>query len=82
MVKRGNDYYLNGLGKAVRTAEPNGKTMATDIDENNLTFGSKERMVKKTTMERPIRTAYFLKRRQLLSKPRLYEKPLIQNVRA
>ncbi|MEM0017829.1 MAG: hypothetical protein QXJ48_06575 [Candidatus Korarchaeum sp.] len=59
MVKRGNDYYLNGLGKAVRTAEPNGKTMATDIDENNLTFGSKERMVKKTTMERPIRTAYF-----------------------
>ncbi|MEM4581243.1 MAG: hypothetical protein QW092_02615 [Candidatus Korarchaeum sp.] len=59
MVKKGNDYYFSGLGKAVRTAEPNGKTMATDIDENNLTFSSKERMVKKTIMERPIRTAYF-----------------------
>jgi len=40
-----------------------------------------ERVVKVKTKERAIRTAYFLKRRRLQSKPRLNEKPLLAKYR-
>ncbi|MBS7611612.1 transposase [Candidatus Bathyarchaeota archaeon] len=82
LVKRGCNYYLKVVfSRVVEVAEPNGKAIAVDINEDNVTFGSKEKMVKRETGERAIRTAYFLKRRRLQSKLRLNEKPLMAKYR-
>jgi putative transposase len=51
--------------------------VAVDINENNVAFGSMERVRNIKTGERAVRTAYFLKRRRLQSRPRLNEKPLL-----
>jgi putative transposase len=51
--------------------------VAVDINENNVAFGSMERVSNIKTGERAIRTAYFLKRRKLQSRPRLNEKSLL-----
>jgi putative transposase len=71
-------FYLKAVfSKTVELVESNGKAVAVDINENNVAFGSMERVVNVETNERIIRTAYFLKRRRLQSKPRLDEKPLM-----
>jgi len=51
--------------------------VAVDINENNVAFGSMEGVSNIKTGERAIRTAYFLKRRKLQSRPRLNEKSLL-----
>jgi putative transposase len=55
--------------------------VAVDVNENNVAFGTMERVVNVETKERIVRTAYFLKRRRLQSKPRLDEKPLLAKYR-
>jgi putative transposase len=82
LVKREGGLYLKVVfSKTVKLAEPDGKATAVDINENNITFGSMEHVDNKETGERTIRTAYFLKRRRLQSKPRLNEKPLLAKYR-
>jgi putative transposase len=78
LVKTEDELYLKAVfSKTVELVESNGKAIAVDINENNVTFGSTERVRNIETGERAIRTAYFLKRRRLQSKPRLNEKPLM-----
>jgi len=75
LVKRGREYYLNVVfSKIVESKKPDGKASAVDVNGNNITFGTKESIAQRETRERCIRTAYFLKRRRLQSKPRLNEK--------
>ncbi|ACB07602.1 RNA-guided endonuclease InsQ/TnpB family protein [Candidatus Korarchaeum cryptofilum] len=82
LVKRGNDLYLKAVfSKVVEVAEMDERAVAVDVNENNVTFGTMERVVNVETRERIIRTAYFLKRRRLQSKPRLNEKPLLAKYR-
>ncbi len=82
LVKRGYNYYLKVVfSKKVGIAELNGKAIAVDVNEDNVTFGSEEKTVKRETGERAIRTAYFLKRRRLQSKLILDEKPLMAKYR-
>ncbi len=82
LVKRGEDYYLKVVfSKTVELLEQNDKAIAVDVNENNITFGSEENVIKLKTKERTIRTAYFLKRRRLQSKPRLNEKPILMKYR-
>ena len=82
LVKKGDDLYLKVVfSKTVELAEVNKKAIAVDVNENNVAFGSTERIDNKETGERAIRTAYFLKRRRLQSKPRLNEKPLLAKYR-
>lgn len=78
LIKTEDGFYLKAVfSKTVELVESNGKAIAVDINENNVTFGSTERVRNIETGERAIRTAYFLKRRRLQSKPRLNEKPLM-----
>jgi putative transposase len=51
--------------------------VAVNVNENNVAFGTAEHVENRETKERAIRTAYFLKRRRLQSRPRLNEKPLM-----
>ena len=82
LVKAEDGFYLKAVfSKIVELAESNGKAIAVDINENNVAFGSTERVRNAETGERAIRTAYFLKRRRLQSKPRLNEKPLMAKYR-
>ncbi len=83
LVKKGKDgLYLKAVfSKTVELVEPDGKAIAVDVNENNVAFGSEERVRNIKTGERAIRTAYFLKRRKLQSKPRLNEKPLMAKYR-
>lgn len=82
LVKRGSDLYLKVVfSKVVEVVETNEKAVAVDVNENNVAFGTMERVVNVETKERIIRTAYFLKRRRLQSKPRLDEKPLLAKYR-
>jgi len=78
LVKRENGFYLKVVfSKTVELVEPNGKAVAVDINENNVTFGDEKHIKIIKTREKVIRTAYFLKRRRLQSKPRLNEKPVL-----
>ena len=82
LVKSEDGYYLKvAFSKTVETAELNGKAIAVDVNENNVSFGTMERVMNVETKERAIRTAYFLKRRRLQSKPRLNEKLLLAKYR-
>jgi putative transposase len=82
LVKAGDGCYLKAVfSKTVETVEPNGEAIAVDVNENNVAFGSTDRIRNVETGERAIRTAYFLKRRRLQSKPRLNEKPLLAKYR-
>jgi putative transposase len=82
LVKAEGGCYLKVVfSKTVETLEQNGKAIAVDINENNVAFGSTERVRNVETKERAIRTAYFLKRRRLQSRPRLNEKPLLAKCR-
>jgi putative transposase len=82
LVKRGSDLYLKVVfSKVVEVVETNERAVAVDVNENNVAFGTMERVVNVETKERAIRTAYFLKRRRLQSKPRLNEKPLLAKYR-
>jgi putative transposase len=82
LVKWGNDLYLKVVfSKVVEVTEVNERAVAVDVNENNVAFGSMERVVNVETKERIIRTAYFLKRRRIQSKPRLNEKPLLAKYR-
>jgi putative transposase len=78
LVKAGDGFYLKVVfSKTVELVELNGRAVAVDINENNVTFGYTEHVRSIETGERTIRTVYFLKRRRLQSKPRLNEKPLM-----
>jgi putative transposase len=78
LVKSEDGFYLKVVfSKTVELMESNGRAIAVDINENNVSFGSTERVRNIETGERAIRIAYFLKRRRLQSKPRLNEKQLI-----
>ena len=78
LVKSEDGFYLKVVfSKTVELMESNGRAIAVDINENNVAFGSTEHVRNIETGERVIRTAYFLKRRRLQSKPRLNEKHLI-----
>jgi putative transposase len=82
LVKRGDDLYLKvAFSKVVEVMEMDGRAMAVDVNENNVAFGTTERVVNVETKEGAIRTAYFLKRRRLQSKLRLNEKPLLAKYR-
>ena len=82
LVKKEDGFYLKAVfSRAVELTEVNGKAIAVDINENNVAFGSEKHVDNKETRERAIRTAYFLKRRRLQSKPRLNEKPLLAKYR-
>lgn len=65
------------FSKEVEILEPDERAIAVDINENNVTFGTIDEVKKVETKERAIRTAYFLKRRRVQSKPRLNEKPIL-----
>ena len=83
LVKEEDGFYLKAVfSKTFGPVESNGKAIAVDINENNVTFGSTERVRNVKTRERAIRTTYFLKRRRLQSKPRLNEKPLMAKYKA
>jgi len=78
LVKGEDGLYLKVVfSKTVGLVGSNGVAVAVDINENNVAFGSMERVRNIKTGERAVRTAYFLKRRKLQSKPRLNEKPLL-----
>ncbi|MGC8937348.1 MAG: IS200/IS605 family accessory protein TnpB-related protein, partial [Candidatus Methanomethylicaceae archaeon] len=78
LVRRADGCYLKVVfSKTVELLEPNGKAIAVDVNENNVAFGSINNTINLKTKERAIRTAYFLKRRRLQSKPRLNEKSLM-----
>jgi putative transposase len=78
LVKDKDGIYLKVVfSKTVEVVGSNGVAVAVDINENNVAFGSMERVRNIKTGERAVRTAYFLKRRRLQSKPRLNEKPLL-----
>jgi putative transposase len=82
LVKSENGFYLKAVfSKTVELVESNGRAIAVDINENNVAFGSMEHVRNIETGERVIRTAYFLKRRRLQSKPRLNEKTLLAKYR-
>ena len=76
------DSYLKVVfSKTVEVVGSNGIAVVIDINENNIAFGSMECVNNIKTGERAIRTAYFLKRRRLQSRPRLNEKPLMAKYR-
>jgi len=82
LVKSEDGFYLEAVfSKTVELAESKGKAIAMDINEDNVAFGSTEHFRNVETGGRAIRTAYFLKRRRLQSKPRLNEKPLMAKYR-
>jgi putative transposase len=81
--KKGEGLYLRVVfSLEVEAAELNEEAVAVDLNENNITFGSKGSKVKKfETKERTIRAAYFLKRRRLQSEPRLNEEAVMEKYR-
>jgi putative transposase len=82
LVKSEDGFYLKVVfSKTVELVESNGRAVAVDINEDNVAFGSTERVRNIETGERAIRTVYFLKRRRLQSRPRLNEKPLMAKYR-
>ncbi|RLG81558.1 MAG: hypothetical protein DRO09_01880 [Thermoprotei archaeon] len=68
LVKRGRELWLKVVFKTeVRLKEPNVRVLAIDINENNVTIASPSGFRQIRTGERPIRVAYFLKRRRIQS---------------
>jgi putative transposase len=74
---KSEDFYLKAVFSKVVEVAMDGKAVAVDVNENNIAFGTAEHLENRETRERAIRTAYFLKRRRLQSKPRLNEKQLM-----
>jgi len=74
---KSEDFYLKAVFSKVVEVAMDGKAVAVDVNENNVAFGTAEHVENRETKERAIRTAYFLKRRRLQSKPRLNEKQLM-----
>jgi putative transposase len=71
LVKRNNGYFLNvSFIKNVELREPNGKVLAIDLNENNITLGGKD-ITQIETGERTIRTTYYLKRKRIWKKLQL-----------
>ena len=59
LVKSEDGFYLKvAFSKAVELAELNGRAIAVDVNENNVAFGSMERVRNVETGERAVRTAY------------------------
>ncbi|MEG9193950.1 MAG: transposase [Candidatus Methanoglobus sp.] len=81
LVKREDGLHLKAVFSKVVEVAMDGKAVAVDVNENNIAFGTAERVENRETKERAIRTAYFLKRRRLQSKPRLNEEPLMAKYR-
>jgi putative transposase len=78
LVKTEKGFYLKVVfSKIVEVVGSNGVAVAVDINANNVAFGSTDCVRNIKTGERVVRTAYFLKRRRLQSKPRLNEKTLL-----
>ena len=68
LVKRDGRLWLKAVfRKVVELREPNGRALAVDVNENNITIASPNGFKQITTRERPVRTAYFLKRRKIQS---------------
>ncbi len=68
LVKRGHELWLKVVfRKVVELREPNGRALAIDVNENNVTIAFPNGFKQIITRERPIRTAYFLKRRRVQS---------------
>ena len=66
LVKRGRELWLKVVFRTeVELREPNGRVLAIDVNENNITIASPSGFRQIRTGERPIRTAYFLKRRKI-----------------
>ena len=66
LVKRGRELWLKVVFSVeVELREPNGRVLAIDVNENNITIASPSGFRQIRTGERPIRTAYFLKRRKI-----------------
>jgi putative transposase len=75
LVKRGGSIFLKVVfRKVVKLRDPNGRALAIDLNENNITLASPSGFKGIITHERPIRTAYFLKRRRIQSAMRYGEK--------
>ena len=68
LVRRNGELWLKAVfRRRVKLKEPNGKALAIDVNENNITIASPNSFKQIITRERPIRTAYFLKRRRVQS---------------
>ncbi len=68
LVKRGRELWLKVVFRTeVELREPNGRVLAIDVNENNITIASPSGFRQIRTGERPIRVAYFLKRRRIQS---------------
>ena len=68
LVKRGEYLWLKVVfRKTAKLKEPNGRALAIDLNENNITIASSGGFKQVITHERPIRTAYFLKRSKIQS---------------
>ena len=68
LIKRDGRLWLKAVfRKVVQLREPNGRALAIDVNENNVTIASPNGFKQIITRERPIRTAYFLKRRRIQS---------------
>jgi len=66
LVKRGRELWLKVVFRTeVELREPNGRVLAIDVNENNITIASPGGFRQIRTGERPIRVAYFLKRRKI-----------------
>jgi len=66
LVRRNGELWLKAVfRRRVKLKEPNGRALAIDVNENNITIASPNSFKQIITRERPIRTAYFLKRRRI-----------------
>ena len=66
LVRRGRELWLKVVFRTeVELREPNGRVLAIDVNENNITVASPSGFRQVRTGERPIRVAYFLKRRKI-----------------
>gem|GEM_PF-6951199 len=50
--------------RLLKIVEPNGKTIAVDVNEDNIAFGSGDYVTNIKTCVKMIRTTYFLKHRR------------------
>jgi putative transposase len=65
IIKNEKGYFLNVSFIAEVSKRENGKAIAIDINEDNITFGDKDNIDQKGTKEKAIRTGYYLKRRRI-----------------
>jgi len=68
LIRRNGELWLKAVfRKCAELKEPNGRALAIDVNENNVTIASPNGFKQIITHERPVRTAYFLKRRRIQS---------------